>query len=529
MAQKTSDYSSAVSDSELTLLKTLQSTFGDNPTTDALFHNLVNKSSTTDIITGSNEGNVYNIPPNVLRELVEKMHDRNADSRLESYESIIINSKSTNEKIVSFQFKDKEVAYITNDGSFYGNIAGYSIDEISEILKSATLVNQINQTLEQHITNSSIHVTPSDKTSWTNKYDKPESGIPKTDLEQSVQDILSNSDLVFESEKEALEYINNSTVELKGKNIGVKENEIYLPFIVQKNGNTYSLEKVITNSTQEECTTSKDIEIKGVTLGNLNDGDVIPKGSTLDDIFTLIGQKEVNPTYTKPTVTLSVNGGTSTGTVETGSIVEFNVKSVFNKNDAGDLLKTELYKDDTLVVTDNLSTNPFTYKGENFVVTDGTTTIKSISYYDNGEIKKTNFGNDYPNGRILAGSKESNELKYIGARKLFYGTFSTGLPSFSSDLIRSSSASILNPSGTFDINFAVGKQSLFIAVPSGKSIKEIMYVEMNDTAMLNSFTTETIQVADARGGSEGLMDYTIYKYSFVGPIRAGLTFRITLN
>ena len=46
---------------------------------------------------------------------------------------------------------------------------------------------QDNVTLEQHVTNDNIHVTPENKATWNGKYDKPSGGIPKSDLAEAVQ------------------------------------------------------------------------------------------------------------------------------------------------------------------------------------------------------------------------------------------------------------------------------------------------------------------------------------------------------
>ena len=53
------------------------------------------------------------------------------------------------------------------------------------------------QGYDSHIDNSDIHVTSSNKNAWNNKYDKPSTGIPKTDLASSVLDdvVRHDSDL----------------------------------------------------------------------------------------------------------------------------------------------------------------------------------------------------------------------------------------------------------------------------------------------------------------------------------------------
>ena len=44
-----------------------------------------------------------------------------------------------------------------------------------------------NVTLEQHVANGNIHVTPENKDAWNSKYNKPSGGIPKSDLAEAVQ------------------------------------------------------------------------------------------------------------------------------------------------------------------------------------------------------------------------------------------------------------------------------------------------------------------------------------------------------
>ena len=53
-------------------------------------------------------------------------------------------------------------------------------------------------TLANHVGDSSIHVTPENKTAWNAKYDKPGSGIPKSDLSSGVQTSLGKADTAYQ-------------------------------------------------------------------------------------------------------------------------------------------------------------------------------------------------------------------------------------------------------------------------------------------------------------------------------------------
>ena len=56
--------------------------------------------------------------------------------------------------------------------------------------------------LINHVANSGVHVTNDDKTSWNAKYDKPTSGIPKTDLSSAVQTSLGKADSALQEHQD---------------------------------------------------------------------------------------------------------------------------------------------------------------------------------------------------------------------------------------------------------------------------------------------------------------------------------------
>ena len=56
--------------------------------------------------------------------------------------------------------------------------------------------------LTAHTGNSDIHVTASQKTVWSAKYDKPTGGIPKTDLASAVQTSLGKADTALQQHQD---------------------------------------------------------------------------------------------------------------------------------------------------------------------------------------------------------------------------------------------------------------------------------------------------------------------------------------
>ena len=79
------------------------------------------------------------------------------------------------------------------------------------------------------------------------------------------------------------------------------------------------------------------------------------------------------------------------------------------------------------------------------------------------------------------------------------------------------------------LNVAVGQQYIVIAYPATlRDINNVTYVEANDSGMASSFTKTTINVADARGGSNGTMSYKVYTYAMAVPAAAAMTFKVTI-
>lgn len=88
-----------------------------------------------------------------------------------------------------------EYIYVSNAWEHIGStdidLSGYQTKIDSSHKLSSDLVDDANQTNK--------FVTTSEKQTWNNKYDKPNSGIPKTDLASAVQTSLGKADTALQS------------------------------------------------------------------------------------------------------------------------------------------------------------------------------------------------------------------------------------------------------------------------------------------------------------------------------------------
>lgn len=270
--------------------------------------------------------------------------------------------------------------------------------------------------------------------------------------------------------------------------------------------------------------------LNGTNLGALSDGDEIPEGTSLDELLTMITQKAIAPTYTKPTVSIAKSGaGTSNGNYEAGTSITPILSATFTKNDAGDLTKLAILKGGSEVGSGTSS--PYTYTGTATVLGDETISFTAQATYGDGAVKNNNLGQPDATGQIKAGTVNSSAYTFTGQRNLFWGTGVGELPTLNSDTIRGLANKKLNPTQgySWNIPIAVGQQYVIFAYRSTlRDVNQVMYVETNDTGMAASFTKTTVNVADARGGENGLVEYKVYSYRMASPAAASMTFKVTI-
>lgn len=276
--------------------------------------------------------------------------------------------------------------------------------------------------------------------------------------------------------------------------------------------------------------TQKSIQVNGVTGLGVENGSEIPSGKSLDEIVKMLVQKAVPPTYISPKVTLSKSTtGTASGNYEAGTMITPNLTATFTQNDAGTLTAISVLHGSTEVGNSTIS--PYIFEGDSFVLEDETVTFKANAVYESGPVKQNNLGDPDATGQILTGTIETSAFNYVGQRNLFYGTGVGSLPELTSDSIRSLTNKKLNPiqGYSFSIPVSVGQQYILFAYPATlRDVNTIKYEEANDSSMANNFTKTVIDVADARGGENGLKSYKVYSYSMPVPAAATMSFTVTI-
>lgn len=89
-------------------------------------------------------------------------------------------------------------------------------------------VKEVADAVTEHVGNADIHVTAAQKTAWTAKYDKPQGGIPKSDLAQAVKDSLALADTAVQAHQDLSAYVNGAAYDPYGKSIDFKHDTTVL-------------------------------------------------------------------------------------------------------------------------------------------------------------------------------------------------------------------------------------------------------------------------------------------------------------
>lgn len=318
------------------------------------------------------------------------------------------------------------------------------------------------------------------------------------------------------------------------------------------------------NYSAENVFTSKKITLAGnyTSIGNYSKGKEFAAGTSLQTILSGMLQTTIQPTKTAPTATITANGddgGKETGDTYTKPTGTITVTSGSYTNEGAATGVKYLAGNVAIAYGADPEADKATYRNTNSgelgnggtvtmpasTYASGATTANytddSVSYTfsgmahnEAGIVAKDNLGEPSdPTVQIGAGdlTVADKTVSFRGYRKMFIGCTSETL---TSDIIRGLNLKNAKAAtGAIEVTAPVGATQLVVAVPTksvGKKYtmtKAEMYTSnWEDYTSLFS-TAQTIQVADKRGGTNGLQNYNVYTYSFAA-LKAATKFRITL-
>lgn len=276
--------------------------------------------------------------------------------------------------------------------------------------------------------------------------------------------------------------------------------------------------------------------------GELAENSTVAAGTSLQDMLTQMLSQEKDPSKTDPSITsftVKYNNETS---FEAGSEIvpkwdstfsagSYSYKSTASKEEVVPVSGTGVTVSSWLITRDNESmgtTEDGT--GGAFTIGDDTVNFKAIVYHTEGNYALTNL-NKLPKDdvKITGGSKEKTATM-TSFRKMFAGGIIDKNAAITSTVIRGLSTGVKATTSTTEFKALVGDTKLIFAYPktlTTKTPKFEMFTMSWGSTDLFVAEESTVQVADKRGGENGLQEYIVYTLTPTSAFEAETKYRVS--
>ena len=285
--------------------------------------------------------------------------------------------------------------------------------------------------------------------------------------------------------------------------------------------------------------TPEDIQVT-TAVGELSANTTVDAGTNFAELLTKILSQSKNPTKVNPSITsfAVTNNGVGTS-FEAGSSITPKWETTFNKGSYS--YKSSVSNEDIIPVSGTgVTVNSWLITrdgveigsiedgvGEAFTIGDDTVIFKVTVDYTDGNYALTNL-NKLPENEVrIAANAIAKSANITSYRKMFAGgTTETNL---TSNLIRNLGSSAKATTDSFEFKASVGDTKLVFAYPSTLSSAEpnFEYFTMAWESVGGFTSAGTVQVADARGGDNGLVEYKVYVYTPAAPYATETKYRVS--
>lgn len=241
------------------------------------------------------------------------------------------------------------------------------------------------------------------------------------------------------------------------------------------------------------------------TVPSSGSGTISAKGKNVKQVLADILALEKNPSKTAPAVSFSAQGGF--GTFEIGTKKTLTYTAALSAGSYTYGPATGITAQSWSVTCDGKTLTTASGSFADVVAESTAKNIVATATYNEGAIPKTNLGNEYPAGKIAAGtaSKTSNNL--TGVRYMFYGPMTTDA-ALSSATIRAlghKEAAAKKTITTFGAG--AGAVKVVVAVPAGYKVTKVLMPSAMNADVTTAFVKQNVQV-----DVEGANGYTATKY-----------------
>lgn len=268
--------------------------------------------------------------------------------------------------------------------------------------------------------------------------------------------------------------------------------------------------------------------IGNITLTN-GQATIAAKGKNIKEVWNSIFVKAKNPTITQPSVSITKPVA---ATLEVGSTYTPEFAATLNAGKyeygpATGITATEWEVTDTADHSATSNTGSF----DSFIVADDTQyKITAKATYGDGAIPINNIGDEYPSGKIAAGSKSATSGVIKGYRAGFYGALSDKTGEINSALVRALGTKTTGaPSNDtkWTITVPDGATRVVFAYPATlRDVSSVLDVGGMNAEIKSAFTLHTVDVEGAAGYTA--KSYKVYVTDFAEPQVGSNTYAVTI-
>lgn len=265
-----------------------------------------------------------------------------------------------------------------------------------------------------------------------------------------------------------------------------------------------------------------------MTVPSSGAGKISAAGKNVKQVLDSILAKEKNPNKTNPAVSFNAQDGF--GTYEIGTKKNLSYTASLSAGSYTYGPKTGIAAQSWSVSCTGVDDAKSSATGvfENVVAEATAKTITATATYNEGAVPKTNLGNDYPDGKIAAGSASKTSDAFIGVRYMFWGPVTTEIELNSAN-IRALAHKKAVDTGVLE-TFGAGEDAkkVVVAVPADRKITKVLMpsaLNADVTALfVKQSTTVSVEGANGYAGAA----YNVYVYQ-PASIDAGETYSVKIG
>lgn len=236
------------------------------------------------------------------------------------------------------------------------------------------------------------------------------------------------------------------------------------------------------------------------------------KGKSVEQVLSSLLAKEAYPNKTDPAVSFSAQGNFGTYEIGTKKNLTYTAALSTGSYTYGPAtgITAESWSVKCTGVEDALATATGTF--ENVVAEATPKKITATATYGDGSIPVTNLGNQYPAGKITAGSASKDSDSLVGVRHMFYGVVKSADFELNSANIRSlkHEAAAKKTIGTFTAG--EGAVKVIVACPAGRNMTKVTLPSAMGADATADFVKQAGTVAVEGAAGYASAPYTVWVF-----------------